>query len=144
MLKVLRLGHRRERDKRISTHVALAARAFGADEFILTGEKDEKLLETVRDVVNRFGGSFKTSYSKNWGKEVEKFSEKGEIIHLTMYGERIQNLKKEINGIENALIIVGGEKVPKKAYELSDYNISVTNQPHSEVFALAISYKPCY
>ncbi len=30
-LSVLRLGHRRERDKRITSHLGLTARAFGAD-----------------------------------------------------------------------------------------------------------------
>ncbi|RLI84410.1 tRNA (cytidine(56)-2'-O)-methyltransferase, partial [Archaeoglobales archaeon] len=30
------------------------------------------------------------------------------------------------------------EKVPSEIYELCDYNISIGNQPHSEVAALAI------
>ena len=30
-LSVLRLGHRRQRDKRITSHLGLTARAFGAD-----------------------------------------------------------------------------------------------------------------
>ncbi|TLZ95287.1 MAG: tRNA (cytidine(56)-2'-O)-methyltransferase, partial [Methanobacteriota archaeon] len=30
MITVLRLGHRPARDKRVTTHVALTARAFGA------------------------------------------------------------------------------------------------------------------
>lgn len=137
MISILRLNHRRERDKRITTHLALAARALGADRFILTGEKDDKLLENIRDVVNRFGGAFQSNYSDNWEKEVEKFE--GNIIHLTMYGERIN---KKINQIKKSkddqLILVGGSKVPARAYELSDYNIAITNQPHSEVSALAL------
>ncbi|MEM2376537.1 MAG: tRNA (cytidine(56)-2'-O)-methyltransferase, partial [Sulfolobales archaeon] len=32
---VLRLGHRPLRDKRVTTHVALTARAFGANGFVL-------------------------------------------------------------------------------------------------------------
>ena len=32
---ILRLGHRPERDKRITTHVALTARAFGAEGMLL-------------------------------------------------------------------------------------------------------------
>ena len=34
--------------------------------------------------------------------------------------------------------MVGAEKVPRSIYEKSDYNISVSNQPHSEISALAI------
>jgi tRNA (cytidine56-2'-O)-methyltransferase len=37
------------------------------------------------------------------------------------------------------LIAVGGPKVPREAYELADYNIGVTSQPHSEIAALAIA-----
>ena len=46
-VSVLRLGHRRERDKRITSHLGLTARAFGADEVILAGEEDESALETL-------------------------------------------------------------------------------------------------
>lgn len=42
MIAVLRLGHRKKRDARVTTHVCLAARAFGASKIILSGEKDEK------------------------------------------------------------------------------------------------------
>ena len=41
---VLRLGHRRERDKRITSHLGLTARAFGADNFVLSGEEDPNVL----------------------------------------------------------------------------------------------------
>ena len=40
-ISVLRLGHRRERDKRITSHLGLTARAFGANEVILAGESFE-------------------------------------------------------------------------------------------------------
>ena len=52
-----------------------------------------------------------------------------------MYGadfREIESLKGDI------LIVVGGEKVPGEVYELSDYNVRVTNQPHSEVAALGV------
>ncbi|HII08143.1 MAG TPA: tRNA (cytidine(56)-2'-O)-methyltransferase, partial [Methanosphaera sp.] len=39
---------------------------------------------------------------------------------------------------KDKLIIVGGSRVPTEVYELADWNLSVTNQPHSEVAALAI------
>jgi tRNA (cytidine56-2'-O)-methyltransferase len=37
------------------------------------------------------------------------------------------------------MIVVGAEKVPPEIYELADFNVAVTNQPHSEVAALAIA-----
>ncbi|OYR85651.1 tRNA (cytidine(56)-2'-O)-methyltransferase, partial [Halorubrum ezzemoulense] len=36
------------------------------------------------------------------------------------------------------LVVVGGEKVPWALYERADFNVGVTNQPHSEVAGLAV------
>ncbi len=139
MLTVLRLSHRRVRDARLTTHVCLTARALGADEVILSGERDENVLESVSDVAKRWGGKFKISYEEKWKKIISKF--KGVKIHLTMYGmpiqDKISEIKEKSKG-KDALIIVGGEKVPGEVYRLANYNIAVTSQPHSEVAALAI------
>ena len=136
VIVVLRLGHRKNRDKRITTHVCLVARAFGADACIIAGEKDEKLIASVEDVTRRWGGDFKVSYERNWRKLIKEF--KGKKVHLTMYGIPVQDKIREIRKHKDLLIIVGAEKVPREVYELVDYNIAITNQPHSEVAALAI------
>ncbi len=139
MIIVLRLGHRLPRDERISTHVCLVARAFGADECVFSGEYDKGLIESVKDVVNRWGGSFRIRYEKNWKKFLKEKKREGfKIVHLTMYGIPVQNKIEEIRNFKNLVIIVGSEKVPPEAYEISDFNIAITNQPHSEVSALAI------
>ena len=52
---VLRLGHRPERDQRVTTHVGLAARAFGEKGMLLAAE-DAGVVQTLRDVVERWGG----------------------------------------------------------------------------------------
>jgi tRNA (cytidine56-2'-O)-methyltransferase len=140
MISVLRLGHRISRDKRISTHVCLVARAFGADEVIMTGEKDDSLLRSVNDVSDSWGGEFKIRYEKGWRPVLKEFKEKGyEIVHLTMYGLPIQKKLKELKSPSDKLVVVGGEKVPGEVYEIADYNIGVGSQPHSEVAALAIT-----
>ena len=36
------------------------------------------------------------------------------------------------------LVVVGAEKVPWDVYEQAEYNVGVTNQPHSEVASLAV------
>lgn len=136
MLTVLRLGHRHVRDARITTHVCLTARALGADNVILSGKKDDKILDSVRDISTRFGGDFKIRYEKNWKKIIREFP--GKKAHLTMYGMPIQKKIKSIKKHKDLLVIVGGEKVPWAVYEAADYNISVGNQPHSEVAALAV------
>jgi tRNA (cytidine56-2'-O)-methyltransferase len=84
MIKVLRLGHRRERDKRITTHIGLVARAFGADE-VLISAKDQSIESTLRDVTERFGGDFKVRSGIKWRKVISNWE--GIKVHLTMYGE---------------------------------------------------------
>jgi tRNA (cytidine56-2'-O)-methyltransferase len=132
MIEILRLGHRIQRDKRISTHVALVSRAFGADRIFYSGQRDKGMEESVLRIVGNFGGDFSISH-------VNKISElvKGKtVVHLTMYGADFREYVDKIKG--DILIIVGGEKVPGEIYELSDYNLGVGNQPHSEVAALGI------
>ena len=57
MIKILRLGHRLGRDDRISTHCGLVARALGADEIIYTGELGKEMLESVKNISQRWGGN---------------------------------------------------------------------------------------
>ncbi|HDI02837.1 MAG TPA: tRNA (cytidine(56)-2'-O)-methyltransferase [Candidatus Aenigmarchaeota archaeon] len=136
MITVLRLGHRVGRDARISTHCGLVARAFGAGEIIFSGEEDEKLMNSVREVTKEWGGPFSVKYEKNWKSVIQNF--KGIKVHLTMYGIPIEKRIDEIRKKRNVLVIIGGSKVPGEVYALADYNIAITNQPHSEVAALAI------
>jgi tRNA (cytidine56-2'-O)-methyltransferase len=139
-ISVLRLGHRRERDKRITSHLGLTARAFGADEIILAGEEDNSPLETWSSVSNRFGGNFSCRYESKPLRLLRNTSndKSTTIIHLTMYGENMEKIVPKITKNKAILIVVGGAKVPGEVYSLADYNISIGNQPHSEVAALAL------
>lgn len=134
MIVVLRLGHRPNRDQRVTTHVALTARALGADEVWVT-TSDPGLEKTVRSVVDRFGGKFKIKTGIDWRKAIKSW--KGLVVHLTMYGERLSAALRTIEA-KDLMIVVGAEKVPREVYDLADRNVSVGNQPHSEVAALAI------
>lgn len=139
MIKVLRLGHRRGRDDRISTHVGLTARQWGAEEIIYSGEKESSILESISDITDRWGGDFEAKYREDFRNIIRDFD--GLKVHLTMYGEKINDKMNEIKTEledEDLLIIVGAEKVPRWIYENADYNISVGNQPHSEIAALAV------
>jgi len=117
-VSVLRLGHRPQRDKRVTTHVMLAARALGASSVYYTGERDVNLEEKVRDVTERWGGPFEVQYVESWKRAVEEWKEKGgEVIHLTMYGLPIQDVIEEIRrSPKSKLVVVGGAKVPKEVF----------------------------
>ncbi len=139
-LSVIRLGHRRDRDKRITSHLGLTARAFGADEVILAGDRDPSALETWDSVTERFGGEFSSRFEESPMSFLRKQSESGgvTIVHLTMYGSPWGKTIPSIPIDKPALVVVGGTKVPAEVYHLADYNVSVGNQPHSEVAALAV------
>jgi len=141
---VLRWGHRPQRDVRLTTHVALAARALCASGFILSDVEDPKIEETVRKVTKNWGGTFHFEMGTQWIKAVRDWKANGgAVVHLTAYGENIQtgdalNRIKNLN--KDVLVIVGSQKVPGEFYssDISDFNVSIGNQPHSECSALAI------
>ena len=135
-ITVLRLNHRIGRDKRVTTHLFLAARAFGASFGILSGDNDSSVLDSVNKTSKDWGGSFSVSYEKNWRKIIKDFD--GEIVHLTMYGIPVLDCVKKIRRSKKVLIIVGGAKVPGDVYESADFNVSITSQPHSEISSLSV------
>jgi len=140
---VLRWGHR-DRDKRLTAHVALTARALGASSFILADVQDEKVKATVDKVVDRWGGRLHFEMGKLWGKTVREWRSKGGIVvHLTAYGENIQtsDVLERIRATgRDVLVIVGSRKVPSEFFSeaVSDFNVAVGNQPHSECSSLAV------
>ena len=134
---VLRLGHRPARDLRLTMHVFLAARAFGADGVLYSGIRDRGLEERMRRVVEEWGGPFTVEYVEDWRRAIRSWD--GDRVHLTMYGMPVQEVIEEIRkSPRDKLVIVGGEKVPGEVYDMADWNVAVTNQPHSEVSALAV------
>lgn len=139
MIKVLRLGHRAGRDDRISTHVGLTARQWGASGIFYSGEKDTSMMESLEDIIGRWGGDFSVEYREDWKRVIKEFD--GLKVHLTMYGEKLGQKQDEIKQAledQDLLVVVGAEKVPRWIYENVDYNVSVGTQPHSEIAALAV------
>jgi len=135
MIIVLRIGHRVGRDKRVTTHVALVARAFGADKIIIDA-RDEQIEKNIHSICTRFGGNFEVESGVNAKRIIKQWG--GTITHLTMYGEKLDTSVNKINRNRDLLVIVGAEKVPPEIYKMADFNVSVGNQPHSEVAALAV------
>lgn len=135
MITVLRLGHRPDRDKRVTTHVCLVARALGADRVLLT-TRDENVRRSINGVVKRFGGAFEVAFAPSYRRAIAEFP--GKVVHLTMYGEPYRGVVDAVRGEKDLMLVVGAEKVPGDLYKLAHYNAAVGNQPHSEVAALAL------
>jgi len=141
---VLRWGHRPQRDARLTSHVALTARALGASGFLLSDIIDKKIQVTVEKVTGNWGGKFFFEMGTTWKSAVRSWKARGGIVvHLTVYGENIQTshvLDRIRSSEKNVLLIIGSQKVPREFFskDVSDFNVSIGNQPHSECAALAV------
>ena len=111
---------------------------------IIFGDHDPSIVETLSGVSERFGGEFTSRFEKNpmgylknseWVVPIGC----GTVVHLTMYGESHSETLPRIGRDRPVAFVVGGAKVPGELFGIADYNISVGNQPHSEVAALAIT-----
>jgi tRNA (cytidine56-2'-O)-methyltransferase len=141
---VLRWGHRLHRDERLTTHVALTARALGGSGLILANIEDGKIKETIGKVTKNWGGQFFFEMGTPWKEAVNGWKAKGGIVvHLTAYGENIQtsDVLQRIKKIgKDILVVVGSQKVPSEFFSeaFSDFNVAIGNQPHSECASLAV------
>jgi tRNA (cytidine56-2'-O)-methyltransferase len=134
-IAVLRVGHRPGRDPRLTTHLALAARALGASRLYLH-PPDPDLAERISAVSRRWGGAFEVVGVRAWKPVVEQY--RGGVVHLTMYGEPLTKVLPALRQTPRLLVVVGGAKVPPALFGASDRNVAVGSQPHSEVAALAV------
>ncbi len=138
VIEVVRIGQRVVRDDRVTTHVALVARAFGATR-IYMNEINPEIKDTLNKINNIWGGDFSIEFMDSWKSIVKLKKENNfKIIHLTMYGENINDVQTKLMTEENLLVVVGAEKVPREIYEYADYNVAIGSQPHSEISGLAI------
>jgi tRNA (cytidine56-2'-O)-methyltransferase len=138
VIEVVRIGQRVVRDDRVTTHVALVSRAFGAEKIFMT-EVNPEIKDTLEKINKTWGGNFVVEFVDKWKPIIKKKKDENfRIVHLSMYGESINDVQEKISQEENLLVVVGAEKVPREIYDLADYNVGVGSQPHSEISALAI------
>ena len=137
VIEIVRIGQRLVRDDRVTTHVALVSRAFGAERIFMT-EVNPDIKDTLSKINETWGGSFEIEFVENWKHIIREKKKSSKIIHLTMYGEPINDIQDDLKAENDILVVVGAEKVPREIYDIADWNISVGSQPHSEISALAI------
>ena len=138
VIEIVRIGQRLVRDDRVTTHVALVSRSFGAKKIFMT-EVNPEIKGTLDKINKTWGGDFVVEFIDKWKPIVKKKKEENfRVVHLTMYGESINDVQEKIRKEENLLVVVGAEKVPREIYELADFNVGIGSQPHSEISALAI------
>ena len=125
IIEVARLGERLVRDDRVTTHAALVSRAFGASRIYMS-EASEDIQETVTGVNRTWGGSFEVVLEENL-RGVIRSKKAGSygVVHLTMYGQDLNEALPPIRRLDRVLVVIGASKVPREIYELADYNVAV-------------------
>lgn len=137
VIEVVRIGQRVVRDDRVTTHVALVARAFGAERILMT-EVNSEIKDTLEKINGTWGGSFEIEFIDSWRQTIKEKKKTFKIVHLTMYGEPINSIQSALQDEKDVLVVVGAAKVPREIYNMADWNVSIGSQPHSEISALAV------
>jgi tRNA (cytidine56-2'-O)-methyltransferase len=124
--------------------VALAARALGAAGIILSDVEDAKIKDSIEKICRDWGGRFFFEMGSPWKRIVHEWKAKGGlVVHLTAYGENVETssvLERVKASGKDVLVIVGSQKVPGEFFsaDVSDFNVAIGNQPHSECASLAV------
>ena len=102
-------------------------------------EINPEINDTVSKINKTWGGDFKIEMIDDWKKIIRKRKNMGtKIVHLTMYGQNINDIQTKLQNEDKLLVVVGAEKVPRTIYDTADYNVAIGSQPHSEISALGI------
>jgi len=105
---------------------------------------DPKVKQTIEKVMDSWGGDFMFEMGQSWKTVVKEWRKNdGVTVHLTAYGENIQAsdvMKRVRDTGKDVLVIVGSQKVPAGFFSesVSDFNVAVGNQPHSECSSVAV------
>ncbi len=121
-------------------HIFLAARAFGAEKAVYSGQRDPAMETQLKAIVTKWGGDFTVEYTSDAYTDLKTWKQAGkDLIHLTMYGLPVQEAIEKIwQSPRDKVIIIGGAKVKRSIYEIANWNVAITSQPHSEISALSV------
>lgn len=134
MLKVLSIG---KEPYQSNSELCLVARAFGAAGVTFSSRKDQRLIKYMQQTNNKWGGSFAVDFESNYMKMLGQESSYKKV-YLTRYGVPLQDIIGTLRTYKNLLLIVTEKETFDPAYARSDFNVSITDQPHSSTSAIAV------
>jgi len=110
----------------------------------LSEVEDVKIKESIEKICRDWGGRFFFKMGMPWKRVVREWKAKGDlVVHLTAYGENVEacDVMERVKASgKDVLVMVGSQKVPGEFFseDVSDYNVAIGNQPHSECASLAV------
>ncbi len=117
--------------------LALTARAFGAQSITFTTRANKKLVSYIKRTNGRWGGKFEVCFDKDWRKAIER-SRNYEKVYLTLGGIPINKIIYRIRTYKNVMLIVTLQNDERTFEGVADFNVSITNQPHSTISSVAV------
>jgi len=114
----------------------MTARAFGASSLILTDKRNERLARYAKGLCNKWGGVFDVYFTNDW-RRVLKEKRNYKSVYLTRFGMPINSKLSMIKTYKNLIVIVTMNETYKPIFERSDFNVSITPQPHTNASAIA-------
>ncbi|MGC8478429.1 MAG: hypothetical protein ACP5NE_00670 [Candidatus Micrarchaeia archaeon] len=117
--------------------LALTARAFGAQSVTFTMRANRKLANYIKRTNSRWGGKFDVYFEKNWNEVIER-SKNYEKVYLTLGGVPINKMIYRIRTYKNIMLIVTLQGRERDFGQFADFNVSITNQPHSTISSVAV------
>jgi len=112
------------------------ARAFGASNIILNDKRNERLVRHAKNLCNKWGGVFDIYFTDDWRKVLKK-KRNYKSVYLTRFGMPINSKLSMIKTYKNLILIVTMNETYKPVFECSDFNVSITPQPHTNASAIA-------
>jgi len=134
MITVLSIG---EGNYRVRLNMCLTARAFGAARIVFIGSRDSRLVGYIGKLNYKWGGAFKVDFSTNAAKAIKSFN-KYKKIYLTMFGVPLKQVEYTLKTYKNILLIVTAKDWEASLSKLTDFDVSITTQPHAQVASIAI------
>lgn len=117
--------------------LCLTARALGALEITFVGKKDGRLSRYINVINSKWGGKFKIKFVDSY-TDALKAASKYTKVYLTRFGEPLQSKRSILKTYKNILLIVTPGNEMSKMHEISNFNVSVSSQPHCSAAAIAI------
>lgn len=121
----------------VNLNMCLTARALGAAEIIFIGRKDQRLPRYMGAVNAKWGGSFKVKFMGRYAEAIKSASRYAKV-NLTRFGVPLKQKIYQLRTYKNILLIVSLKDEAGPIHRLSDFNISISSQPHSCTASIAV------
>ena len=123
-------------DYGLSVDLALAARAFGAQQIVFTMPRSTRLERYFRSIASKWGGAFEVLFTSDWAGFIRE-RRNYKSVYLTQFGLPYPKVAPIVKTYKNLIVVISTDGA-KSIVGRTDFNVSISTQPHVTISALAI------